>query len=103
MTSRDWRWSHSLWETTMTKRPNPLHFFNSAIADDVLTLNIMDVIGADFFGNGITAKMVADAINQAGHYESITLCINSPGGDLFEGVAIHNTLKAVGKPVNVEI
>jgi len=83
--------------------PNPLHFFNSATAEDVLTLNIMDAIGADFFGGGITAKMVTDAIAQAGHFESITLSINSPGGDLFEGVAIHNVLKASGKPVNVEI
>jgi ATP-dependent Clp protease protease subunit len=87
----------------MTKTKNPLHFFNSATADDVLTLNIMDAIGSDIFGNGISAKMVADAISHAGHFESITLSINSPGGDLFEGVAIHNTLKATGKPVNVEI
>jgi ATP-dependent protease ClpP protease subunit len=87
----------------MTNKLNPLHFFNAATADDVLTLNIMDVIGSDLFGNGITARMVTDAINQAGHFESITLSINSPGGELFEGVAIYNTLRAVGKPVNVEI
>jgi ATP-dependent protease ClpP protease subunit len=84
-------------------KPNTLHFFNSATAEDVLTLNIMDAIGADFFGGGITARQVSDAISQAEHFESITLSINSPGGDLFEGVAIHNVLKASGKPVNVEI
>jgi ATP-dependent protease ClpP protease subunit len=88
----------------MTNKLNPLHFFNSVNAPDgVLTIAVCDAIGADFFGSGITAAMVADAIKQAGHFESITLSINSPGGDLFEGVAIYNTLKAAGKPVNVEV
>src|SRR3984957_18409114 len=87
----------------MTKKPNPLHFFNAAKNADVLTLDCMTSIGADWFGEGITAQNFSDAINQAGKFSSITLNINSPGGDLFEGVAIYNTLKATGKPVNANV
>ena len=87
----------------MTMKTNTHRFFNSATQDDVLTLNIMDAIGSDFFGSGITAKMVNEAIAQAGSFSSISLSVNSPGGDLFEGVAICNVLKSSGKPVNVSV
>jgi ATP-dependent protease ClpP protease subunit len=76
-------------------------FFNAAQTANVLTLEVYDVIGADFFGDGITASAVSDAIAQAGAHDSVTLRINSPGGDAFEGVAIYNVLKNHGKPVNV--
>lgn len=33
----------------------------------------------------------------------ITVCINSLGGDVFEGIAIHNTLKRLGKRVTARI
>ncbi|HSY26415.1 MAG TPA: head maturation protease, ClpP-related [Burkholderiaceae bacterium] len=76
----------------------------SAKADGgALTLEIYDAIGADFFGDGITATSVSSAIAQAGKFASITVRLNSPGGDLFEGVAIYNLLRAAGKPVNVVV
>jgi ATP-dependent Clp protease protease subunit len=78
-------------------------FFNAAQAENVLTLEVYDVIGADFFGDGITASAVSDAIAQAGQHDSVALRINSPGGDAFEGVAIYNVLKNHGKPVNVYV
>jgi ATP-dependent Clp protease protease subunit len=73
--------------------------FSAKATDNVLTLEVYDIIGADFFGEGITGKGISDAIAAAGEFSSITLRINSPGGDLFEGVAIYNLLKASGKPV----
>ncbi len=78
-------------------------FFNAAQTESVLTLEVYDVIGADFFGDGITASAVSDAIAQAGSHDSVALRINSPGGDAFEGVAIYNVLKNHGKPVNVYV
>jgi ATP-dependent Clp protease protease subunit len=78
-------------------------FFNAVASDKVLTLEVYDVIGADMFGNGITASAVSDAIAQAGHHDSISLRINSPGGDAFEGVAVYNVLKNHGKPVNAYV
>lgn len=64
-----------------------------------LSLQVYDAIGADFFGLGITAQQVSDAIDAAGSYDRITCRINSPGGDLFEAMAIGNLLKSKGKPI----
>jgi ATP-dependent protease ClpP protease subunit len=81
-------------------RNTPLQF--KAQATDTLCLDIYDTIGADFFGDGITAGMVSEAIKSNPGLD-ITLNINSPGGDLFEGVAIYNVLKASGKAVTVNV
>ena len=77
--------------------------FKASTNSGELTLEIYDVIGADFFGEGITGKSVSDALNQNSGFSSITVRINSPGGDLFEGVAIYNLLRSQGKPVNVMV
>src|ERR1700685_3357795 len=65
-----------------------------------LELSLYGPIGADFFGDGITDAMVSSALKST-TYDSITLRLNSPGGDSFQGVSIHNLLKSQGKPVNV--
>ena len=75
--------------------------FKASAAEGDLSLEMYDVIGDDYFGNGITAQSVSDALANAGVYNSVTCRINSPGGDLFEGVAIYNVLKSCGKPVNI--
>lgn len=75
--------------------------FSAKANADVLTLEIYDMIGADFFGEGITASKVSDAIKAAGDFSSLAVRLNSPGGDLFEGVAIYNLLRSSGQPVNV--
>jgi ATP-dependent Clp protease, protease subunit len=64
-----------------------------------LQMEVYDNIGGDFFGEGTTAQAIADALKQP--HDSVTLRINSPGGDAFTGVAIYNLLKSHGKPVNV--
>ena len=75
-------------------------FFMAAKNDDTLVLSIYDFIGADFWsGGGITASTVQAALD--GDHKSVTVRVNSPGGDAFEGVAIYNLLKSCGKPVNV--
>ena len=53
---------------------------------------IDDVIGADWFGEGITATNVANALDQL-NGERANVRINSPGGSADEGIAIYNTLK----------
>jgi ATP-dependent Clp protease protease subunit len=50
---------------------------------------IYDEIGAF----GITAKQFADDLKAVGKAGRITLRINSPGGSVFDGLAIHNSLK----------
>lgn len=67
-----------------------------------LELLIYEDIGEDFWtGTGVTAKSIKQEIDAAGPYTGITVRINSPGGDAFEGVAIYNVLRAQGKPVAV--
>ena len=66
------------------------------------TISILDVIGADFFGDGVTARRVAAALRAIGDNE-VTVDLNSPGGDFFEGVAIYNALRAHPQKVTVRI
>lgn len=64
-------------------------------------LNIYDEIG--FFG--ITAKQVRDSLTNAKKkgYKNIVVNINSPGGDVFDGIAIFNDLFNFNGKVTVEI
>lgn len=78
---------------------NKQRFFNAAKDGETLVLSIYDAIGADFWGGGITAAQIKDSL--AGDHKNITVRVNSPGGDAFEGVTIGNLLKSSGKPVNV--
>lgn len=74
-------------------------FFNAVRSADNLTLSIYDAIGADMFGQGITAAQVQDALQ--GDHKTVTVRVNSPGGDAMEGVTIYNLLASSKKPVNV--
>jgi len=59
----------------------------------VATLRIYDPIdswGGDW---GVSAKEVAQALDEIGPVDEIHLHLNSPGGEVFEGIAIVNTLR----------
>lgn len=72
-----------------------------AAEDNVIT--ILDVIGYDWWtGEGVTAKRVAGALRAIGE-KPVTVVINSPGGDFFEGVTIYNLLRAHPAQVTVQI
>lgn len=77
---------------------SPLQKFSSALQSEVLTLHIYDGIGADMFGEGITAQQVAEELT-AKTFSGIVMRISSPGGDPFEAVAIYNLLRSQGKPI----
>ena len=66
---------------------------------DVLELLIYDVIG-DFYFGGVSALDVATLLKE-NRDADIVVRINSPGGDVFDGVAIYNTLAQ--HPGDVEI
>lgn len=51
-------------------------------------------IGESFWGDSISAKQFSDEIKKLdASVNEITVRINSPGGDVFDGVAIYNRLK----------
>lgn len=63
-----------------------------AKADDVAEVWIYDQIGESFWSEGVTAKQfVKDLV--AIKAQRIDLHINSPGGSVFDGVAIFNALR----------
>jgi ATP-dependent protease ClpP protease subunit len=73
-------------------------------SDGTLELLIYEDIGADFWtGGGITAKSMKDQIDFAGDFSRLSVRINSPGGDAFEGNAIYNLLRAQKKPIDVYV
>lgn len=77
--------------------------FAAARTDDELVIDLFDSIGRGFWSEGITAKSIARALAEHGDAKSIVVRVNSPGGDVFEGTAIYNLLRAHGGNVTVRI
>lgn len=74
----------------------------AAEGDDTATISIYDVIGADIWGEGVTAKRIAGALRSIGK-KDVTVNVNSPGGDFFEGVAIYNLLREHPAKVTIKV
>lgn len=75
----------------------------AAEASDANTISIFDVIGEDFWtGGGFTAKRAAAALRAIGP-NPVAVNINSPGGDMFEGLAIYNLLASHPAEVTVNV
>lgn len=75
----------------------------AAEGDDPNTISIYDVIGEDYWsGGGFTAARMAVALRSIGN-NPVTVNINSPGGDMFEGIAIYNLLREHPKEVTVQV
>ncbi|MDX0275744.1 Clp protease ClpP [Sinorhizobium meliloti] len=70
--------------------------------DQDATISVLDPIGADWFGEGVTAKRVSAALRAIGK-KDVTVTINSPGGDYFEGLAIYNLLREHPAKVTAKI
>ena len=64
------------------------------------TLYLYDILGVDLFG-GIAARQVIDDLHALGEVPELNVRINSPGGDVFEGIAVYNAL--VRFPAHVTI
>ena len=67
------------------------------------SISVYDVIGYDYWtGEGVTAKRIAGALRSMGK-GPVTVNVNSPGGDMFEGLAIYNLLREHDGEVTVKI
>ncbi|QYX58115.1 Clp protease ClpP [Roseovarius sp. SCSIO 43702] len=71
-------------------------------ASDNTTIMMLDIIGDDGIGGGVSAKRIAAALRAIGNRD-VTVQINSPGGDMFEGIAIYNLLRAHPAEVSIEV
>ena len=75
----------------------------ASAVDPATSITIYDQIGADYWtGEGTTAKRVAGALRAIGDKHA-TVYINSPGGDVFEGLAIYNLLREHQAGVTVKV
>lgn len=75
----------------------------AAAAEADNTISILDPIGANFFGEGVTAKRISAALRSIGAEKDVVVNLNSPGGDLFEGVAIYSLLREHKGNVQVKV
>lgn len=86
--------------------PKALNRWNPAIhaaSSDDNSISVFDVIGQDYWtGEGVTAKRIAGALRAIGERD-VVVNINSPGGDMFEGLAIYNLLREHKGRVTVKV
>lgn len=73
-----------------------------AAKSDDNSISIFDVIGADYWGEGVTASRIAGALRSLNGAD-VTVNLNSPGGDMFEGLAIYNLLREYEGKVTVKV
>lgn len=72
-----------------------------ATGDNVITM--FDIIGEDWWtGGGVTAKKVAAQLRAIGD-RPVEVQINSPGGDMFEGIAIYNVLREHPQDITIKV
>lgn len=81
------------WFRVMAKKDNAAEVF------------IYDEIGSGFFGGGVAAADLVAEIKalKLGANDELTVRINSPGGDFFEGNTIHNFLRSLKSKIIVRV
>lgn len=82
------------------ERWNPGLYAQDDSSDNTIT--IYDPIGYDMWGDGVTAKRIGAALRSIGSGD-VVVNINSPGGDVFEGLAIYNLLREHKGRVTVRV
>lgn len=86
----------------LSELQNPRPWFLAKDTADKLDLYIYDVIGPDFWEEGIRAAALVRTIKESKAKE-IQVRINSPGGDVFDSISIYNALKNSGRPVTTVV
>lgn len=86
--------------------PRALEKWNPALRAAVETssdtITIYGVIGEDWYGEGVTVNRIDAALRAIGD-KPVTVYINSPGGDMFEGIAIYNRLREHSQEVTTKV
>lgn len=73
-----------------------------AAAKDDRTITILDEIGENWDGTGVTTNRISAALRSIGP-KPITVQINSPGGNFWDGLAIYNMLRQHPETVTVQV
>lgn len=68
------------------------------------TISMLEPIGQDpWTGDGVTAKRISAALRSIGAEKDVVINLNSPGGDLTEGITIYNMLREHKGKVQIKI
>jgi len=87
----------------MTKVTNWLSYQPRAAATEPAMIQIFDQIGEDWFGgSGVSAKAFSDALQSVGS-GPLVVEINSPGGNVWDGLAIYNMLRGRNAQVTTRV
>lgn len=100
------RADHRLGAAQFDARPDALERWQPevrAAAEGDNAISIYDAIGESWDGSGVTAKRIGAALRSIGAGKDVTVNVNSPGGDFFEGVAIYNLLREHQGKVTVRV
>lgn len=76
---------------------DPRKRFWAKKADKRGQLYIYDAIGESFWGGGISAQRFAEVMAEVEDSDALDIYINSPGGSVFEGIAIYAMLQRYKK------
>jgi len=99
------RADHRLGAAQFDVRPDALERWQPevrAATEGDASISIYDAIGESWDGQGFTAKRMSAALRSIGARD-VTVNVNSPGGDFFEGVAIYNMLREHKAKVTVRV
>lgn len=75
--------------------------FEAKAKGDVAELYIYDAIGGGMFSEGVTPAAVQKALAEVKGAKELRVYINSPGGDVFDGVNIYNQVRRFNGTKNV--
>jgi len=88
---------------SFTKKSDWLYYAPANAAGDPATVQIFDQIGEDWYGgSGLSAKQFSDVLNEIGN-GPLLVEINSPGGNVWDGLSIYNQLRGRKAPVTTRV
>ena len=88
---------------SFTKKSDWLYYAPANAAGDPATVQIFDQIGEDWFGgSGLSAKQFSDVLAEVGN-GPLLVEINSPGGNVWDGLSIYNQLRGRKAPVTTRV
>ena len=88
---------------SFTKKSDWLYYAPANAAGEPATVQIFDQIGEDWFGgSGLSAKQFSDVLAEVGN-GPLLVEINSPGGNVWDGLSIYNQLRGRKAPVTTRV
>jgi ATP-dependent Clp endopeptidase proteolytic subunit ClpP len=88
---------------SFTKKSDWLYYSPANSAGETSTIQIFDQIGEDWFGGaGLSAKQFSDVLAEVGN-GPLLVEINSPGGNVWDGLSIYNQLRGRKAPVTTRV